>query len=271
MPAALGEEGAIVQRAGYRADLDSADLGGEALFERARMARSFLLRALASRPRDAIGICLAIAGVAAVSINALYLQPGPHPAPIFAIKSRTNAAAAVRVPRPRPGDLAKVESSARPQSVIIADIQRELERRGFYEGPIDGFHGPRTDAAIRDFEQAAGFKLSGPPSEELLQTILHSTASSVPASQPHAPPSASASARGDAIRDLIAGSSHRMLAVQRALADFGYGPVKPTGVAGPETRAAIEKFERDRKLPVTGQLSDRLVRELAAVTGRPLE
>ena len=62
-----------------------------------------------------------------------------------------------------------------------------------------------------------------------------------------------------------------MLAVQRALSDFGYGPVKPTGALGPETRAAIEKFERDRKLPVTGQLSERLVRELSATTGRPLE
>jgi hypothetical protein len=34
---------------------------------------------------------------------------------------------------------------------------------------------------------------------------------------------------------------------------------------------AIEKFERDRKLPVTGQISDRFVRELSSMTGRPLE
>jgi len=38
-----------------------------------------------------------------------------------------------------------------------------------------------------------------------------------------------------------------------------------------ETQSAIEKFERDRKLPITGQASDRVVRELAAMTGRPLE
>ena len=62
-----------------------------------------------------------------------------------------------------------------------------------------------------------------------------------------------------------------MLAIQRALADFGYGQIKPTGVYDADTRAAIEKFERDRKLPVTGQISDRCVRELAAMTGRPLE
>jgi peptidoglycan hydrolase-like protein with peptidoglycan-binding domain len=60
-------------------------------------------------------------------------------------------------------------------------------------------------------------------------------------------------------------------AVQRALADFGYGQIKLTGVFDPDTRAAIEKFERDHRLPVTGQISDRFVRELAAMTGRPLE
>jgi hypothetical protein len=38
-----------------------------------------------------------------------------------------------------------------------------------------------------------------------------------------------------------------------------------------ETQAAIEKFERERKLPITGQASERVVRELAAMTGRPLE
>ena len=62
-----------------------------------------------------------------------------------------------------------------------------------------------------------------------------------------------------------------MLAVQRALADFGYGQISPTGVYDPQTKAAIEKFERDRRLPVTGQVSDDLVRELSAMTGRPLE
>lgn len=40
---------------------------------------------------------------------------------------------------------------------------------------------------------------------------------------------------------------------------------------GSETQAAIQKFERERKLPVTGQLSDRLVRELAIVIGHPIE
>jgi peptidoglycan hydrolase-like protein with peptidoglycan-binding domain len=54
------------------------------------------------------------------------------------------------------------------------------------------------------------------------------------------------------------------------LSEFGYGPVAATGVYGPETRAAIERFERDRRLPVTGQVSDKLVRELSQLVGRPI-
>jgi hypothetical protein len=60
-------------------------------------------------------------------------------------------------------------------------------------------------------------------------------------------------------------------AVQRALTEYGYGQLKPTGAIGADTQVAIQKFERERKIPVTGQMSDRLVRELGAMTGRPIE
>ena len=55
------------------------------------------------------------------------------------------------------------------------------------------------------------------------------------------------------------------------LTAYGYGQLKPTGLVGADTQTAILKFERMRKLPVTGQVSDRLVRELAASTGHPVE
>jgi peptidoglycan hydrolase-like protein with peptidoglycan-binding domain len=60
-------------------------------------------------------------------------------------------------------------------------------------------------------------------------------------------------------------------AVQRALTEYGYGQLKPTGAVSSDTQAAIQKFERTRKLPVTGQVSDRLVRELTAVIGHPID
>jgi peptidoglycan hydrolase-like protein with peptidoglycan-binding domain len=65
--------------------------------------------------------------------------------------------------------------------------------------------------------------------------------------------------------------SRRVAAVQRALTEYGYGQLKATGIIGSDTQAAIEKFERDRKLPATGQVSDRLVRELTVMIGHPVD
>jgi peptidoglycan hydrolase-like protein with peptidoglycan-binding domain len=70
--------------------------------------------------------------------------------------------------------------------------------------------------------------------------------------------------------DLIT-NTRRVAAVQRVLTEFGYGQLKATGTAGSDTQAAIQRFERERKLPVTGLVSDRVIRELATVTGRAID
>ena len=80
--------------------------------------------------------------------------------------------------------------------------------------------------------------------------------------------------RNDPIAELIVsstGSSSRVSAVQRVLSEYGYGQVKPTGVIDTATSAAIETFEREHKLLITGRLSDRLLSELAAMAGHPLD
>jgi peptidoglycan hydrolase-like protein with peptidoglycan-binding domain len=239
-------------------------------------ARLSFLTNIGWGPRDAVACAVGVIGAVAILVNALFLQTGPHPAPLFktpvAASDTTNA---VAVPRVRPAEAApgkgEMPAVARTSAEIMADIQRELARRGFYDGSIDGVHGPRTDSAIRDFEQAAGLKPSLQPNEALLQLIVKSSieaprSASVPAS-------GSASAvpgHSDAISDMIL-SSRRVIALQRALALYGYGQIKPTGIVDAETRAAIERFERERKLPVTGQPSERVARELAGLTGRPLD
>ena len=182
------------------------------------------------------------------------------------------------VPRPRPADPAPAStpskatapSGSRMPGEIIGDIQRELVRRGYYDGVVDGLYGPKTDAAIRDFEQAAGLKPSTEPNEALLQAMVRS-----PAKLTKATPTSAAAARPTPARAEVAverpAPSKRVIALQRALAEYGYGQIRPSGIIDPETHAAIEKFERERKLPITGLASDRVVRELAAMTGRPLE
>jgi peptidoglycan hydrolase-like protein with peptidoglycan-binding domain len=245
----------------------------------------------------------------------------PRARPVIAETSRPTAAAeatrseaapvrarpqTIAEPTRPPADTARPEPATAPvrqRQQVVADIQRELARRGFFDGPADGIHGPKTDAAIRDFEHAAKFKASAQADEALLRVIMRTPIQAVAATRAEptptraepaprrpdpapmraepAPPRAEPTLRGEApprppaaIRTAAtarSASSGRVVAVQRALADYGYGQVTPNGVLGPETKAAIERFERERKLPVTGAVSDRLTRELAAVTGRPLE
>jgi Putative peptidoglycan binding domain len=76
--------------------------------------------------------------------------------------------------------------------------------------------------------------------------------------------------RNDAIAELI-GPSPRIGAVQRALAEFGYGQVKASGILDDTTSAAIAKFERDHNLPSSGRVSDRLIKELTAMVGHPID
>jgi hypothetical protein len=173
-------------------------------------------------PRDAIGLLLCTGAVVTIVVNALFLQRGPHPAPLFkmalasvsasdttnTITTAPSTTNTVTVPRPRPAE-------ATPPKVDA---------------------GPHL-ASVEPTAKASG---------------------------------TGATAHGDPIADVLA-PSRRIVALQRALAQFGYGQIKPTGVVDAETRVAIEKFERERKLPVTGQPSDRTMRELANLTGRPLD
>ena len=59
--------------------------------------------------------------------------------------------------------------------------------------------------------------------------------------------------------------------MQRALSEYGYGQIKASGTLDDATTAAIEKFEREHNLPITGRISDRLIGELTAMVGHPIE
>jgi hypothetical protein len=117
-------------------------------------------------------------------------------------------------------------------------------------------------------------KTSASPIAELVRT---SEVPVRPAASGEAKPSR------DAIGDLIrtgepgmrpsanVGEPGRVAAAQRALIKLNYGPLKADGVMGAGTRQALERFEKDRRLPVTGELAARTVRDLAAQSGIGIE
>src|SRR6516162_2471082 len=140
--------------------------------------RAALQHAFGRNPRDTTALAVVALAVGAILINALHLQPGPHPAPIFKIRPRPVASAepaptlaSLRSPQAPPARTDAAAPNARTRTDLIADIQRELAKRNFHDGRADGISGPRTDAAIRDFIQAAGIKIAAEPSDELLRAL----------------------------------------------------------------------------------------------------
>jgi peptidoglycan hydrolase-like protein with peptidoglycan-binding domain len=196
------------------------------------------------RIADILAGSVAAAAVLLVFVNALGLQRAPRPVP--AMKSAAKAVtSSVPLPPVRP-------EAKRTSADLMLDIQRELAAKGYYDGAVDGVAGPRGTQAIRNFEKANGLKITGEASEALLEKIRHSLAKSdITGSIAPATP--------------VMGS--RIGSAQRMLARYGFGPIRINGEMDADTRAAVQRFERERGMSQTGEVSDLLMRELAAYSG----
>jgi hypothetical protein len=202
--------------------------------------RGLALRILLHSPKDTFAALLAMAAISAIVANALFLQSGPHPAPMFGSVVQMPAATPATVtllPRPRPA-----EADAAPSTEPHLAETKPSELR---------LNDPKASDPLGNLVKATASPLSPTP----MAPPQNGNVPRPPASIPAAP---------------LTGV-HRVAAVQRALAVYGYGQLKPTGTLGPETQAAIERFEHERKMPVTGQISERLLRELSVVTGRQID
>src|SRR3954462_8565263 len=80
--------------------------------------RGFVLRVLLHSPKDLVAGLLAAAAICAIFTNALFLQAGRHPSPMFGGTVVTlpapQPAAASPLPRPRPIDLAARPAEPEP-------------------------------------------------------------------------------------------------------------------------------------------------------------
>ena len=209
--------------------------GAKAVAVEADTERGLVMRILLHSPKDMIAGVLAFAAVSAIIANALFLQAGRHPSPMFgsvvAIPPAGSTPASL-LPRPRPVEAVTRAADASPSEPKPAE--------------------PKAADAMANLVKSTGAP-AAPPSN------MTRPPAAIPAS-PHSETTANPAA-----------ASRRVATVQRALTEYGYGQLKPTGTIGSDTQAAIQKFERERKIPVTGQVSDRLVHELTTVIGRPIE
>lgn len=186
-------------------------------------------------------IASGVLGLAAVAmvVNALALQ-SPHPA-------------GMALPLPRPAGTPEEKHATAPEKPAekakvahaTAEPQRPVQR-GEAEGSL-GYLATRISNGLPASVPQRQASASAPAKAQ-------KTASNGDVTGAIRPPSNVA-------------TTTRLLSVQKALAKLGYGPLRLDGRPGTETRLAIQRFERDRNLPVDGEISERFLKELASVSG----
>jgi hypothetical protein len=224
--------------------------GARALAVEVEAEHGVVMRMLLRNPKDMVAGLLAAAVVCAIIVNALFLQAGRHPSPMFGtVVALPASVPAVASPLPRP----------RPPEVVPSEPKAAEARSA----------DPKTSDPKTSDPKTSDPKTSDPKTSDPMTSLLsRSNSAAPPAPANVARPPAPIPWRGETTQST---GWRRTAAVQRALTEYGYGQLKPTGTIGPDTQAAIQRFERDRKLPVTGQISDRVVRELSAMIGHPID
>lgn len=146
---------------------------------------------------------------------------------------------------PLPSLAQEIQASNR---IDIVDVQQRLADLGWYRGAIDGIAGPATLSAANAFRRAAGVS-SSPMLDKELQLQLHFV-------NPELRRGTTQAARVDP----------QVRRAQELLKLFGYYRIDVDGIEGPQTRAAVREFRRERGLGggerVDTALLDQLDREL---------
>jgi hypothetical protein len=231
----------------------------------AERAAAFVL----GHPRQILAALLLTGCGGAIAWNALALQSSRHPAPLFNTREIVLAPepeASQPLPPARPG----LQSYGEPASPMSHESVAPLP-------------------SSRETGAAPALPAGAPQSRSPITEMIRNGGQPVPAAAPpvraQQPAAAPAPTTRTAARDPIAemirmggpvpvppanvgrpDPGDTVLAGQRALARLGYS-VKVDGVMGSGTRQAIERFEQDRRLPVTGEFNARTVRELTTASG----
>jgi peptidoglycan hydrolase-like protein with peptidoglycan-binding domain len=141
----------------------------------------------------------------------------------------------------------------------VEEVQRELLAAGEYDGLVDGIFGDRTKAAIVTYQTSNDIDPTGKITPELIESLRYRRTLAAAAEYT----ATTGSAEPEKQRD----PKNRILNVESALSDLGYDPGDIDGRMSDALHAAIRKFEIDHKLPVTGEINDAVLAELAKTTG----
>lgn len=202
-----------------------------------------------------------IGGLALVGVpmNALFFQDGRHPAPLFSAHVLVPEKPVIETPTPpaRPkieAARADAEAPSRPATKPRAETTKVDPLAEILKSSEPSAAKPQKVERAEKVEKTEKIeKKREVASRDQIGALLGGGPAKPAAPAPAASPA-------------IAAPSANVVATQRALQRLGY-VVKPDGVISPGTKKAIERFEQDNGLPVTGELSPKLARAIAARAG----
>jgi hypothetical protein len=209
-----------------------------------------------------VAAALLIGVLIAIVVNALALQQSRHPAPLFGrtiqmpstpAPTQSSGATPLPVERPEPA-AAAASSESEAQKPTTRDPIAQLLKGGSNMQ----LHQPPASVSLRKHAGQAPLATETkplPPSRDQISELLKTNASQTSGSAPVAAP---------------VEANKTVLAAQRALVKLGF-VLKPDGVNGAATRQALEQFERDHNLPLKDELTPKILHELAAQSGLPIE
>jgi Putative peptidoglycan binding domain len=212
-------------------------------------------RRLMRRPQRTLAVGLGLALATAIILNALVFQKARHPSPFLSAPRVTETKApAVQDPKTAAGAPATASVQAVAPPARPANLEALIRETAVVRPPatVPAGTAPTPRAAPRDVTQRDNTSREAAPRDPIAELIMN----------------------GDARPPATVGqpdTKRITLSAQKALAKLGYGPVKNEGRLDDATKNAIERFEKDRKLPVTRELSPRTQRELAAASGLRIE
>jgi peptidoglycan hydrolase-like protein with peptidoglycan-binding domain len=139
----------------------------------------------------------------------------------------------------------------------VEEVQRALLASGNYKGLVDGVAGQQTKLAIEAYQRKSGLAVDGQVSEALIDHLRFTQQITE-----------AAEFTGSLAKDEEAAPDKKqVLEIQTALAELGYQPGEITGSMNRPTRAAITAFEKDRGMPESGEISPKLLTEIAKMSG----
>ena len=135
------------------------------------------------------------------------------------------------------GTVPTQSGSSGPGSVVpygtvgssVVELQGMLAKLGNDPGPLDGAFGPRTFAAVRSFQQAAGLSDTGTVDQETWDALVL----------------ASGGPTGDGASVVVGYGTRgaKVLDLQTMLDAVGHDPGPLDGIFGPKTRGAVVSFQ----------------------------